>query len=62
MEKLGIQIDGLHKTYDDAMNKLTRGRGNLVRQAESFAELGVKVGKSLPMASLERAGLEEPDE
>ena len=62
MEKLGIQIDCLHKTYDDAMNKLARGRGNLVRQAESFAELGVKVGKSLPKASLERAGLEEPDE
>ena len=62
MEKLGVQLGGLHKTYEDAMNKLTRGRGNLVRQAESFAELGVKVGKHLPKASLERAGLEEPDE
>jgi DNA recombination protein RmuC len=60
MEKLGQQIGGLHKTYDDAMNKLSRGRGNLVRQAESFAELGVKMGKSLPKATLERAGLEEP--
>jgi len=62
MEKLGVQLGGLHKTYDDAMNKLTRGRGNLVRQAESFAELGVKVGKSLPKLTLERAGLEESDD
>jgi len=61
MEKLGVQIDGLHKTYEDAMNKLSRGRGNLVRQAEGFVELGVKVGKSLPRATLERAGLEEPE-
>ena len=58
MEKLGVQIGGLHKTYDEAMNKLTQGRGNLVRQAESFVELGVKVGKSLPKATLERAGMD----
>ncbi len=62
MERLGLQIGGLQKTYDDAMNKLARGRGNLVRQAESFAELGVKVGKSLPKAILERAGFAEPED
>lgn len=62
MEKLGVQMAGLHKTYDDAMNKLTRGRGNLVRQAESFVELGVKVAKPLPKAVLERAGMDQDPE
>jgi DNA recombination protein RmuC len=48
LEKLGAQLSSVHKTYDDAMNKLTRGRGNLIRQAESFVELGEKVNKRLP--------------
>jgi DNA recombination protein RmuC len=63
LEKLGNQIGALHRTYDDAMNKLSRGRGNLVRQAESFVDLGVKVGKPLPRAFLDQAGLEDsPDD
>lgn len=59
MEKLGNQLGTVHKTYDAAMNKLTQGRGNLVRQAEGFIELGVKVKKPLPRAVTEMAGLEE---
>ncbi|MCF8055351.1 MAG: DNA recombination protein RmuC [Desulfocapsa sp.] len=47
-EKIGKQLDAVHATYDTAMNKLTFGKGNLIRQAESFAELGVKVKKQLP--------------
>jgi DNA recombination protein RmuC len=58
MEKLGNQLNAVHRTYDDAMNKLTRGRGNLVRQAESFVELGVKVSKNLPKTMMEQAGID----
>ena len=58
MERLGNQINTLNGTYDAAMNKLTEGRGNLIRQAESFVELGVKVKKSLPAALIEKAGAE----
>lgn len=58
LEKLGNQLGAVHKTYDDAMNKLTRGRGNLIRQAESFVELGVKVSKRLPRTLLEQAGVD----
>ena len=61
MEKLGSQLATVQKTYDEALNKLTRGKGNLVRQAESFVELGVKVGKSLPKSALERAGIDEDE-
>lgn len=58
MERLGNQLNSVHRAYDDAMNKLTRGRGNLVRQAESFVELGVKVSKNLPKTMLEQAGVD----
>lgn len=55
LEKLGVQLNGAQRTYEDAMNKLVRGRGNLVGQAERFVELGVKVNKRLPKSVLERA-------
>lgn len=59
LEKLGVQLNGAQRTYEDAMNKLARGRGNLVAQAERFVELGAKVNKRLPKSVLERAELEE---
>jgi DNA recombination protein RmuC len=62
LEKLGGQLAGAHKTYDDAMNKLTRGRGNLIRQAESFVELGAKVNRRMPKSVLDRADLDVEEE
>ena len=47
-EKIGKQLDTVDKSYADAMNKLTRGKGNLIRQAEGFVDLGVKVKKEIP--------------
>lgn len=58
MEKLGNQLATSHKTYEDAMNKLATGKGNVIRQAEGLAELGVKVSRPLPKSITERAGLE----
>jgi DNA recombination protein RmuC len=52
MGKIGEAIrraDGLHKS---ALDKLSQGRGNLVRQAEMLRELGVAPSKRLP-ASLQ---------
>ena len=37
---------------------LCSGKGNLIKQAAEFRELGVAVQKELPEALLERAGLE----
>jgi DNA recombination protein RmuC len=48
MEKLGQQLNTVHNTYEDAMGKLTHGKGNLISQANRFVELGVKVKKVLP--------------
>ncbi len=47
MDKLGTQLDTTRDTYDRAMNKLSRGRGNLVSQASCFPELGIQVKKEI---------------
>ncbi|MFO7761295.1 MAG: DNA recombination protein RmuC [Thermodesulfobacteriota bacterium] len=48
IEKIGKQLNTVHSTYDSALNRLSRGRGNLIQQAETFRELGVRVKKELP--------------
>jgi DNA recombination protein RmuC len=35
-------------SYDEAMKKLTTGRGNAIRQAELLKDLGVKPSKQMP--------------
>jgi len=58
-EKIGSQLDTVKKSYSGALNKLTHGQGNLIRQAEGFVELGVKVKKQLPKSILDEASLNE---
>jgi DNA recombination protein RmuC len=48
VEKLGNQLNTVHKTYEGIVTKLTSGSGNLMRQASALEELGVKVKKKLP--------------
>ncbi|MDQ2179903.1 DNA recombination protein RmuC [Marinifilum sp. D714] len=54
MISLGRQMDTAKKTYATSMNKLTEGRGNLIRSAEKIRELGAKVKKKLPQALIDR--------
>ncbi len=62
LDKLGKQLSTVHTTYDGVMNKLTQGNGNLIRQASSFVDLGVKVKKSFPKSISDRAGIETDEE
>lgn len=48
MEKIGEQIGRTQKSYDAAMNKLSTGKGNLIRRAEGMRKLGLKPKKALP--------------
>lgn len=48
VEKIGKQLKNCRTSYDNALMKLTRGRGNLVSQAEQLRELGVQAKKELP--------------
>ena len=62
MEKLGNQLQTAQGTYDGAMNTLTRGRGNLVAQANRFVELGVRVRRELPKSVLDQAEVDPAGE
>ncbi len=53
MEGLGASLDKANQNYQGAMNKLATGRGNVIRQAESFKQLGVEVKKPISPNVLE---------
>ncbi|WP_100550831.1 DNA recombination protein RmuC [Caedibacter taeniospiralis] len=58
IEALGRQIDKSKETYADALNKLTKGRGNLISQAIQLEDMGVHMKKALPKDMVEHAELE----
>lgn len=60
MNSLGQRLKQAHTAFEDANNKLTNGRGNLVGQAQKLRQLGVKPSKSLPPALVD--GAYESDE
>lgn len=62
MERLGGQLHTAQGTYDSAMNTLTRGRGNLISQANRFVELGVRVKKELPKGIMDQAEVDAGDD
>jgi DNA recombination protein RmuC len=55
LTKLGARIEQTRNAYDAAFDKLTRGRGNLVRQVEMLRALGVQPVKRLPRQLTQRA-------
>ena len=58
MEQLGKQLHKAQGTYNKALEQLTTGQGNLVKQAMDFKDLGVSLGKALPQSITDRATLE----
>jgi DNA recombination protein RmuC len=59
MDKVGKSIESSQKNFENAMNKLSTGKGNLVRQAELFRKLGVQTNKKLDNQLLENADFED---
>jgi DNA recombination protein RmuC len=55
LSKLGARIEQTRNAYDAAFDKLTRGRGNLVRQVEMLRALGVQPAKRLPRQLTQQA-------
>ncbi len=47
MQDIGKRIGSTQKSYDAAMNKLTEGRGNLIKRAEEIKLMGAKTSKKL---------------
>ena len=58
MQTVGKQLDNAKSSYEKAFGQLYSGRGNLIKQAARFKELGVSVQKELPEDLVERAQLE----
>lgn len=52
---IGDQLNKAQNTYDAAFGQLSKGRGNLIGQAEKLKELGVKNKKSIPATLIEAA-------
>jgi DNA recombination protein RmuC len=59
LTRVGERLTLARESYDDALNKLSRGRGNVIRQAEMLRKLGVQPTKPLPTA-LVLGALEDP--
>ena len=53
--EVGKRMNMAKTSYEKAMNKLTEGRGNLVKKAEDIKKLGAKTSKQLSQSILERA-------
>lgn len=55
---VGSRLSQARDSYDDAMGKLSTGRGNLIRQVEQLRELGAKTVKVLPAGLLDEGDAE----
>lgn len=48
METLGTRLKQTQNTYDNAINKLSEGKGNLIGRAQKMKQMGANASKSLP--------------
>lgn len=55
LEKMGDQLSKIRLTHEKTMDKLTKGRGHLIGQAEKLVALGVPMSKSLPKTITDQA-------
>ncbi|CUB02424.1 DNA recombination protein RmuC [Marinomonas fungiae] len=49
MDEIGTRIDALTRSHEQAMKKLTIGRGNLISRAERLRLMGAKTNKQLAL-------------
>lgn len=52
--EVGKRMDNAKKSYEEAMNKLTLGTGNLVRRSELMREMGARNTKQLAQKIIDR--------
>jgi DNA recombination protein RmuC len=58
LQELGRKIKSTQDSFDDALSKLSKGRGNLLRRAEDLKKLGAKTAKAIEPSLLDNA---DPD-
>lgn len=57
LEKLGRQINTAQSSYNNVINKLSQGQGNIISQAIQLKELGVQPKRDLPETIIKQAEL-----
>ena len=60
LKSVGERLEQAKSSYGEALNKLSTGKGNVIRQAEMLKELGVKPKKNLPQELVEASAEDEP--
>ncbi|MCL1144701.1 DNA recombination protein RmuC [Shewanella marinintestina] len=55
MDKLGRALESADKNFTSAMNKLSTGKGNVIRQAHQMQQLGVETSKKVDAQLLDKA-------
>jgi DNA recombination protein RmuC len=58
MKSIGERLNQAQASYAGAMDKLSDGKGNLVRQVELLKSMGAKTGKSIPPELLDSDEIE----
>ncbi len=53
MESIDRSLDATRRSYNQAMNKLQTGRGNLIGRAEKIRQLGARTTKEMPQNMLD---------
>ncbi|MEH6414637.1 DNA recombination protein RmuC [Pseudomonas sp. CGJS7] len=59
LDKAGAQLQLAQTSFEAARDKLARGRGNVIRQAEMLRDMGVKPNKALPAKLVELSADED---
>ncbi len=54
MEDVGGYISKANDSYDTALNRLSRGRGNVLKKIDDLKKLGAKATKSMPKSMQDR--------
>ncbi|QCR21965.1 DNA recombination protein RmuC [Pontibacter sp. SGAir0037] len=62
LKTIGKHIENSQSSYSAAMNKLTEGKGNLIRRVEILKELGAKTSKTIDDSLLLEAQVTEQEE
>ena len=57
--RIGKNLKTSQDSYQEAMNKLVDGRGNIIKKVENLKKLGAKTKKSLPQNIIDRANNDE---
>lgn len=60
--EVGKKLDSAQEAYNTAMNRLSTGRGNLIKRASDLKKMGVPSNKEIPQELTDRANDDDSDE